>query len=162
MADQALSYLVSGEVPKRMGNDHSMIVPWSAFSTTDDAIIVAVGNDGQFARMADAIGLAGLGADARYATNAARVSHRAELMPLLQGALSRQTAAHWIQTFEAAGVPCGPVCNMQQVFEQPQVILERPVHVGFGLSRRPSRTARVKADGRPVCDRPSAHDRVLP
>ena len=122
MADQALSYLVSGVVPRRMGNDHSMIVPWSAFSTDDDSIIIAVGNDGQFARMADAIGLGHLGTDERYATNAARVVHREALMPLLQGALSRRPAAHWIQTFEAVGVPCGPVCNMQQVFEHPQVV----------------------------------------
>lgn len=122
MADQALSYLVSGNIPKRMGNDHSMIVPWSAFSAADDSIIVAVGNDGQFERMADALGLGDLGSDERYATNAARVANREELMPLLQSAISRQPAAHWIRTFEAVGVPCGPVCNMKQVFEHPQVI----------------------------------------
>ena len=117
----ARRYLVSGVIPKRMGNDHSMIVPWSAFSTTDDSIIIAVGNDGQFARMAEAVGLGHLGADERYATNAARVAHRDELMPMLQQALSTMPAEHWIQTFEGVGVPCGPVCNMEQVFEQPQV-----------------------------------------
>ena len=122
MADQALSYLVSGIVPKRMGNDHSMIVPWSAFATADDAIIISVGNDAQFARMAEAIGLGELSADARYATNAARVAHRDELMPLLQEALRRQPATHWISTFETVGVPCGPVQNMKQVFDHPQVI----------------------------------------
>ena len=122
MADQALAYLVSGVVPKRMGNDHAMLVPWSAFSTSDDSIIVAVGNDGQFARLAAAIGEPQLGSDSRYATNAARVAHRDELMPQLQTALSARSAAHWIATFEAAGVPCGPVQDMKQVFEHPQVV----------------------------------------
>jgi len=122
MADQALSYLVSGIVPKRMGNDHSMIVPWSAFATSDDSIIVAVGNDSQFAKLAAVIGRAELGTDERYATNAGRVVHRDELMPILAEALSRQPAAHWISAFEAKGVPCGPVCDMQQVFDHPQVI----------------------------------------
>jgi crotonobetainyl-CoA:carnitine CoA-transferase CaiB-like acyl-CoA transferase len=122
MADQALSYLVSGIVPKRMGNDHSMIVPWSAFATADHSIIIAVGNDGQFARMAEVIGRAELGADERYATNAARVANRDELMPALQDALSRESSEHWIRVFEAAGVPCGPVQDMRQVFEHPQVV----------------------------------------
>ena len=122
MADQALSYLVSGAIPRRMGNDHSMIVPWCAFSTADDSIIVSVGNDGQFARMAQALGMPHLSEDDCYATNAARVANRKRLMPLLQGALSRQPAAHWIRTFEVAGVPCGPVQNMEQVFQHPQVV----------------------------------------
>ena len=72
--------------------------------------------------MAKAIGLGHLGSDKRYATNAARVSNRDELMPMLQAALSTQSAEHWIRTFEAVKVPCGPVCNMQQVFDHPQVV----------------------------------------
>lgn len=122
MADQALSYLVSGQIPKRMGNDHSMIVPWSAFAASDESIIVAVGNDGQFARLAEALGLGFLGSDKRYSTNAARVAHRDELMVMLQEAIGTQPAAHWIRTLEASNVPCGPVCNMKQVFEHPQVV----------------------------------------
>jgi crotonobetainyl-CoA:carnitine CoA-transferase CaiB-like acyl-CoA transferase len=122
MADQALSYLVSGAIPKRMGNDHAMIVPWSAFAAEDQSIIVAVGNDGQFARLAEELGLGHLGTDERYATNAARVAHRDELMPMLQEAIGKRPAEHWIRTFESANVPCGPVCDMKQVFEHPQVV----------------------------------------
>lgn len=76
--------MVSGNIPTRLGNAHPSIVPYSAFAASDDSLIIAVGNDGQFKRMANTIGLAHLGEDERYATNAARVANREELVPLLQ------------------------------------------------------------------------------
>ena len=89
-----------------------------------------VGNDGQFARMAEAIGEGWMAADARYTTNAARVANREELMPLLKQALSHQSAAHWIAKFESVHVPCGPVQNMQQVWgSPPQANLPCPLPV---------------------------------
>ena len=82
--------------------------PPLASTHATDSIIVAVGNDGQFARLAEAIGLGHLAADKRYATNAARVTHREALMPMLQEALALKPAEEWIAKFEASNVPCGP------------------------------------------------------
>jgi len=121
MANQALNYLVSGEAPVRMGNAHPNIVPYQAFATADDYIIVAVGNDAQFARFCAAAGHADVASDARFADNAARVENREQLVAMIEGWMRAKPAADWIAEMEAVGVPCGPINDMAQVFASAQI-----------------------------------------
>jgi crotonobetainyl-CoA:carnitine CoA-transferase CaiB-like acyl-CoA transferase len=121
LANQALNYLVSGKAPKRMGNAHPNIVPYQDFPTADGDMILAIGNDGQFARFCAIAGRPEWAADARFATNAARVAQRKELIPLLRQATVMRTTAEWIAALEAAAVPCGPINDLAAVFADPQV-----------------------------------------
>ena len=121
LANQAMNYLASGVAPGRLGNAHPNIVPYQAFATADGHVIVAVGNDGQFARFCEIIGKPGLAADPAYATNAARVANRAALVPVIVEAMARRDTAGLHAAFEAAGVPFGPINTLDQVFADPQV-----------------------------------------
>jgi crotonobetainyl-CoA:carnitine CoA-transferase CaiB-like acyl-CoA transferase len=121
LANQAESFLVSGRPPGRLGNAHPSIVPYQAFATRDGHIVLAVGNDGQFARFCEVAGRSELARDARFATNAARVQHRAELVAALAPILAGRASGAWIDALEAAGVPCGPINDLAEVFEDPQV-----------------------------------------
>ncbi|HZY05870.1 MAG TPA: CaiB/BaiF CoA-transferase family protein [Anaeromyxobacteraceae bacterium] len=121
LANQAMSYLVAGEPPGRLGNAHPTIVPYQAFRTAGGHMILAVGNDGQFLRFCEVAGRPELARDERFATNAARVRHRAALVPLVESILLARPAAEWIEALEAAGVPCGPINDLAQVFADPQV-----------------------------------------
>ncbi|KRA46398.1 CaiB/BaiF CoA-transferase family protein [Pseudoxanthomonas sp. Root630] len=113
--------LVGGAVPPRQGNAHANIVPYQVFAVADGHLIVAVGNDRQFARLCDLLGLAALAQDARYATNAARVRHRDALVPVLQEAFRTRGRHAWLASLEAAGIPCGPVNDLADAFADPQV-----------------------------------------
>ena len=121
LANQAMNFLSTGKLPERMGNAHPSIVPYQDFATADGFMIIAVGNDGQFARLAGALGQPGWASDARFASNSARVLHRAALVALIHAATVRQPTAFWIALLEQAGVPCGPINNVAQVFDDPQV-----------------------------------------
>ncbi len=121
LANQAESYLVTGRPPGRMGNAHPSIVPYQAFAVRDGHVAVAVGNDGQFARLCEVAGKAELAQDPRFATNAARVENRAALVPILAARFAARPAAEWIAALEAAGVPCGPINDRAQVFDDPHV-----------------------------------------
>ncbi len=121
LANQAMNYLVSGSAPRRMGNSHPNIVPYQDFPTADGDMILAIGNDGQFARFCDIAGHAEWSADPRFASNAARVRHRAELIPLLRRTTVMKTTADWIALLENAAVPCGPINDLAGVFADPQV-----------------------------------------
>lgn len=121
LANQAMNYLVSGQAPRRMGNAHPNIVPYQDFPTADGDMILAVGNDAQFARLCAVAGHPEWADDARFATNAARVEHRATLIPLLRQATVLRTTDDWIAALEAAGVPCGPINDLARVFADPQV-----------------------------------------
>ena len=122
LANQAMNYLVSGRAPRRMGNGHPNIVPYQDFPTADGDMILAIGNDGQFARFCDIAGHAAWAADPRFASNAARVSNRGELIPLLRQATVMKTTAQWIALLENAAVPCGPINDLAAVFADPQVL----------------------------------------
>ena len=122
LANQAMNYLVSGRAPRRMGNGHPNIVPYQDFPTADGDMILAIGNDGQFARFCDIAGHAAWAADPRFASNAARVSNRGELIPLLRQATVMKTTARWIALLENAAVPCGPINDLAAVFADPQVL----------------------------------------
>ena len=138
LANQAMNYLVSGNSPKRMGNAHPNIVPYQDFPTADGDMILAIGNDAQFARFAAVAGHPEWSDDERYATNAARVRHRGELIPLLRQATVTGTTADWIARLEAAGVPCGPINDLAGVFADPQIVargLRRAMpHAAGGLA----------------------------
>ncbi len=121
LANLGSHYLVGGEVPPRQGNAHANIVPYQVFAVADGHIIVAVGNDRQFVRLCEMLDLAALAGDPRYATNAARVRHRDALVPLLQDAFHARERHGWLALLEAAGIPCGPVNDIADVFADPQV-----------------------------------------
>ncbi len=121
LANQAQAYLTTGEPPVRLGNAHPSIVPYQAFAAADGHLVLAVGNDAQFARLCGVLGRPDLAADPRFRTNAARVEHRAALLAILEPALAGRPAAAWISELEGAGIPCGPINDLRQVFEDPQV-----------------------------------------
>jgi crotonobetainyl-CoA:carnitine CoA-transferase CaiB-like acyl-CoA transferase len=121
LANQAQAYLTTGEPPGRLGNAHPSIVPYQAFATADGHLVLAVGNDGQFARLCEVLGRAALAVDPRFASNAARVKHRAALLAVLEPALAERPSSAWLVALEAAGVPCGPINDLRQVFDDPQV-----------------------------------------
>jgi crotonobetainyl-CoA:carnitine CoA-transferase CaiB-like acyl-CoA transferase len=122
LANQAMNYLVSGKAPRRLGNGHPNIVPYQDFPTADGDMILAIGNDGQFARFCDIAGHAVWAADERFASNAARVENRSELIPLLRQTTVMKTTAEWIALLENAAVPCGPINDLAAVFADPQVL----------------------------------------
>jgi crotonobetainyl-CoA:carnitine CoA-transferase CaiB-like acyl-CoA transferase len=122
LANQAQAYLTTGAPPGRLGNAHPSIVPYQAFAAADGHLVLAVGNDGQFARLCQVLDRPGLADEPRFATNAARVEHRTELLALLTPALANRTVASWISALQAADVPCGPINDLRQVFEDPQVV----------------------------------------
>ncbi|UCF75480.1 MAG: CoA transferase [Betaproteobacteria bacterium] len=122
LANQGMNYLATGEVPGRLGNAHPNIVPYQTFKTRDGDIILACGNDNLFSKFCEAGDCVHLVQDARFATNGKRVENRAALVPLLQEIFSRRTTREWVEALEAAGVPNGPINNLKQVFEEPQVV----------------------------------------
>ncbi len=121
LANQASNYLIGGVVPQRQGTAHPNIVPYQVMPAADGHFMLAVGNDAQFARLCEVIGEPALAADARYATNAARVRHRAELVPHLQRRLRERPAAEWLAALDVVRVPANPVNRIDQVFDDPQV-----------------------------------------
>tara|TARA_R110001583_G_C5600293_1_gene404475 strand:+ start:105 stop:1325 length:1221 start_codon:yes stop_codon:yes gene_type:complete len=121
LANQAMNYLTTGSNPKRLGNAHPNIVPYQDFPTADGYMILAIGNDGQFARFCAEAGQPELAADARYATNRARVENRASLIPALKRLTIERSTADWIAALEAKAVPCGPINTLADVFADPQV-----------------------------------------
>jgi len=120
-ANQIVSYFCSGRVPIRWGNAHPQVVPYEVFATSDGHLILAVGNDGQFQRFCEVAGCAELAEEARFKTMSQRIVHRAELIPLIAEIMRTRTRHEWIEALEAATVPCGPINNMKEVFEDPQV-----------------------------------------
>ena len=121
LANQATNYLVSGSSPVRLGNAHPNIVPYQALATSDGHIILAVGNDSQFSRFCAVVECPELVNDERFRTNADRVCNRAILIPIIMAALKQRTSAAWLTAFEQAGVPCGPINTIAEVFANPQV-----------------------------------------
>ncbi|MDP1564957.1 MAG: CaiB/BaiF CoA-transferase family protein [Polaromonas sp.] len=128
LANQASNYLAGGLVPRRMGNAHPNIVPYQSLPTADGDIILAVGNDGQFAKFCVVAEHPEWSTDERFASNAQRVANRAVLVPLLRQATVMRTSADWIAVLEAAGVPCGPINRIDEVFADPQV-KARSMHI---------------------------------
>ena len=121
LANQAMNFLVSGKVPRRTGNAHPNIQPQDVFACRDGQIALAVGNDGQFAKLCEVLGQPALAQDERFAKNASRVRNLAVLHPLIAAILKEQDRSHWVAALDAAGVPAGPINAIPEVFEDRQV-----------------------------------------
>lgn len=122
LANQAQNYFCSGTPPTRTGEYHPNLVPYQPFPTADgEKVIIAIGNDGQFQRFCQAVGRPELAEDPRFATNPERVRHRLELVPIMVEITRSRTAAEWISLLGEIAVPCGPIQNIAQVFDDPQV-----------------------------------------
>jgi crotonobetainyl-CoA:carnitine CoA-transferase CaiB-like acyl-CoA transferase len=120
-SNQILNFWISGRIPKRWGNAHANITPYEVFASVDGHIILAVGNDSQFASFCRTAGRPELAADARFRTNPDRLKHRDELIAIVKTLIRMRPSRAWIESLEAANVPCGAINNMQEVFEDPQV-----------------------------------------
>ncbi|MCZ0963614.1 CaiB/BaiF CoA transferase family protein [Paracoccus benzoatiresistens] len=121
LANQATNYLLGGTVPHRLGNAHPNIVPYQLFRASDGHLIIACGNDRQFAALCRVLGLPDLPAEPDYATNPARVANRDRLVPLLETATAGRSRADLIAAMEAAGVPAGPVNDVAEALSEPQI-----------------------------------------
>ncbi|EGD06274.1 L-carnitine dehydratase/bile acid-inducible protein F [Burkholderia sp. TJI49] len=157
LANMNTNFLASGKPPVRWGNAHPNIVPYQTFQTSDGWIIVAVGNDGQFRKFVEAGGRAELAEDERFATNPARVRHRDMLVPILAEMVKTRSKTAWIDALEAAGVPCGPINDLDEVFDNEQVIargmqiaLPHPCGADVKLVRNPIRMSATPPDARPA------------
>lgn len=121
LINAATNYLTSRKDPNRYGNGHPNIVPYQVFATATDPIIIAVGNDSQFRKLCEVVGLQGVADHPDFATNVARVRNREVIVDQIGESLARQSRDHWIAALEPLGVPCGPVNTLSQVFEDPHV-----------------------------------------
>ena len=121
LANQAAGYLATGKAPGRAGNIHPSLAPYQDFKSSDGNVLLAIGNDGQFARFCAAVGKPEWAQDARFATNTARVQHRATLLALMEPLMQTRTTAEWIALLEDKAVPCGPINTIAQAFADPQV-----------------------------------------
>jgi crotonobetainyl-CoA:carnitine CoA-transferase CaiB-like acyl-CoA transferase len=160
LANQAMNYLASGKSPRRMGNAHPNIVPYQVFPVADGHVIVAVGNDGQFARFVSVLGKPELAQDERFRTNAGRVGHRAALVPLLTELTLPFTREDLLSALEGQGVPAGPINTVADVFADPQIIargmkIDLPSQAAKG-GAIPSVRSPIVMDGQPMAaGRPS-------
>ena len=121
LANQALNYLVSGNIPKRIGNTHPNIVPYQEFPVADGHVIVATGNDNQYVKFCNVLGAPELGHDPAYKDNVGRLGHRSELVAKLSALTKKMKRDDLLAKLEAQGVPAGPINNLEQVFADPQV-----------------------------------------
>ena len=135
----ATNYFASGTVPPRSGNDHPIAAPYGLFPTRDGEIAIAPPDDVFFGRLADALGMPALKSDALYATQQARVANRSRINAIVGGKLAASTTDYWVETLNAAGVPCGPVNTIEKVFQDPQILAQDMVidvpHPGHGIVR---------------------------
>lgn len=122
LSNQALNYLVSGKVPTRIGNAHANIVPYQVFQTADGYAIVATGNDNQYIKFCNVLGAPELGQDPKYKDNSSRLKHREELIGKLTALTSRMKRDDLLAKLEEQQVPAGPINNVEQVFDDPQVV----------------------------------------
>ena len=146
LANQGANYLATGTPPGRLGNDHPNIAPYQVLPTSDGSFIVACGNDNLFGKFSQVLGRPELAADARFASNGKRVANRAELTRIISEITAKRSMRHWLDALEGAGVPCGPINNLEQVFAEPQAMarglrmeLPHPTAGKVALTRSPMR-----------------------
>jgi crotonobetainyl-CoA:carnitine CoA-transferase CaiB-like acyl-CoA transferase len=153
LANQAMNYLISGQTPRRLGNAHPNIAPYQTFRAADGWVIVAVGNDGQFAKLCRLLALPTLADDLRFRTNKDRVGNRDALTAALEPALSQRGRDELLSAFAAAGVPAGPINSVAEVFADPHVAARG---MRLDLDGVPGVASPIVIDGkRQVSDRPS-------
>ena len=122
LANQGANYLATGTPPGRLGNDHPNIAPYQVLKTADGSVIIACGNDNLFRKFCEVAGRPELAGDARFATNGKRVANRAELTRILSEIMVKRSMREWLGALEGAGVPCGPINSLEQVFAEPQAV----------------------------------------
>ena len=160
LANQAMSYLVSNSVPRRLGNAHPQIVPYQVFATSDGHAIVAVGNDRQFRDLCTVVELPELASDARFGTNADRVENRETLIALLGAGIRKLTRHQLLNELEKRAVPCGPINSVADIFQDPQ-IAARGLKVNLPAADLPAgeiptvRTPIIFSDAELTLSRPS-------
>jgi formyl-CoA transferase len=154
LANQAMNYFATGESPGRLGNAHPNIVPYQTFATKDGNIILACGNDNLFNKFCEVAGCMELARDARFSANAARVKNRDEITRLLAGVFAQRATREWVELLDAAGVPNGPINNVEQVFKEPQALarglrieLEHATAGKVSLVASPMRFSETPIDG---------------
>ena len=145
LSNQAANYLVSGEVPMRLGNAHPNIVPYQTFDTRDGHIIIAAGNNSQFLHLCEVLGMEELASKPVFSDNGKRVENRQQLQQILQQALILRTTSEWLPLLELAGVPCGPINNIKEMFSDPQV---------------KHRNLNIEVDGMPLVSNPIKYSRT--
>jgi len=154
LANQAANQLIGGKTPTRMGNAHPNIVPYQVLATRDGQMVLAVGNDGQFARFCELAGHADAANNARFATNQARVANRAELIPLITSWTLARDTQEWVDLLDGAAVPCAPILDIAQVLEHPHV-RARGLRLPAEGAAPPMIAHPVRFDGRrPTADLP--------
>ena len=139
LANQAAGFLATGAVPARQGNSHPSLAPYQDFATRDGAMLLAIGNDGQFARFCQAAGHPEWARDPRFASNTLRVRHRAELVPMLETLARTRSTADWVALLQDKAVPCGPINTVAEAFADAQVQarglhVQQPRHAGDGIA----------------------------
>ena len=146
LANQGANYLATGVSPPRLGNAHPNIVPYQTFKTADGDVILACGNDNLFRKFCEVADCRSLASDPRFATNGKRVENRVELTALLNEIFVKRTTRDWVKALEAAGVPNGPINNLEQVFQEPQAVarglriqMQHPLAGEISLIRSPMR-----------------------
>ncbi len=147
LANQGQSYLLSGEVPPRLGNAHPNIVPYQTFPAADGYFVLAVGNDAQFEKFCLFAQVPDLASDERFSTNNARVAHRAELIPLIEAATRRHRVTHWLEGLAQRHVPAGPLNDLAHAFADPQV---RHRAMVVEIAHGPAGGKRVKTIANPI------------
>jgi len=159
LANQAMNYLVSGQPPGRMGNEHPNIVPYQAFKASDGYIVLTVGNDPQFVRFCKVADRLEWIEDERFATNAQRVRNREVLIPLIDEVMLKHTQAWWINELEKVGVPCGPINDLEQVFDHPQIL-----HRGMRVAMNHPEVGEIPQVGNPIhlSETPVRYDKAPP
>ncbi len=138
LANQASAFLNTGKAPQRQGNSHPSLAPYQDFHTQDGSMLLAIGNNGQFARFCEAAGHSEWAGDARFATNTLRVKHREVLIPMMEEVTRTRTTAAWVTLLEDKAVPCGPINDIAQAFDDAQVksrglAVTLPRHAGDGI-----------------------------
>jgi crotonobetainyl-CoA:carnitine CoA-transferase CaiB-like acyl-CoA transferase len=157
LANQASNALVGGKDPQRLGSGHPNIVPYQPFQATDQPIIIAVGNDQQFGRLAAIIGHPEWGEDPEYKTNAARVAARQKLVPMIAEIIATKSAAEWLDQLEMAGIPAGPINTISQALADPQA-----VHRGARINAGGGALGDVSMVGSPIRMDGERADATLP
>jgi crotonobetainyl-CoA:carnitine CoA-transferase CaiB-like acyl-CoA transferase len=145
LAYLSAEFFATGQVPERTGNDHPLVAPYGLFQAEDATVAVAPSNDAFVRRFLDALELGHLLDDPRFDDNAKRMARRDELKEMIDARMRRQPRAHWIETLNAAGVPCGKVMNLAEVFDDPQVLSQEMV---LEIDQGDGRT--VKTTGFPI------------
>jgi crotonobetainyl-CoA:carnitine CoA-transferase CaiB-like acyl-CoA transferase len=157
LANQAMNYLVSGNPPRRMGNAHPNIVPYQVFPVTNGHVIIAVGNNAQFARLTSILAAPELASDKRFSTNADRVAHRGALAAALTMLTARWTRDDLLAALEREGVPAGPINSVAEVFADPQVVFRNMrIDAAGGGGSIPAVRSPIVIDGDPAASERAA------